>query len=78
MDCDAIDVNSAPDESAKESSYFICMEVTYKCRLLGLSLLLALANFAHMKWSRKCDCYIGYKALKPAESQGYRHFLQLH
>jgi len=26
----------------------MCMEVTYKCRLLGLSLLLALADFAHM------------------------------
>jgi len=24
------------------------MEVTYKCRLLGLSLLFALADFAHM------------------------------
>jgi len=34
MDCDVIDVNSAPDQSAKESSYFMCMEVTYKCRLL--------------------------------------------
>jgi len=44
-DCDVIDVNSAPDESAKESSY---LEVTYKCRLLGLTLLLALAVFAHM------------------------------
>jgi len=47
MNCDAIDLNSAPDESAKESSY-MCMDVTYKCRLLGLSLLLALANFGHM------------------------------
>ena len=26
----------------------MCMEVTYKCCLLGLSLLLALADFAHM------------------------------
>jgi len=26
----------------------MCMEVTYKCRLLGLSLLLALVDFAHM------------------------------
>jgi len=26
----------------------MCMEVTYKCRLLGLSLLLALADFAYM------------------------------
>jgi len=26
----------------------MCMEVTYMCRLLGLSLLLALADFAHM------------------------------
>jgi len=26
----------------------MCMEVIYKCRLLGLSLLLALAVFAHM------------------------------
>ena len=26
----------------------MCMEVIYKCRLLGLSLLLALADFAHM------------------------------
>ena len=26
----------------------LCMEVTYKCRLLDLSLLLALAVFAHM------------------------------
>jgi len=47
MDCDVIDVNSAPDESAKESSS-MCMEVTYECRLLGLSLLLALAVFADM------------------------------
>jgi len=26
----------------------MCMEVTNKCRLLGLSLLLALADFAHI------------------------------
>jgi len=54
MDCDVVDVNSAPDESAKESSYFHVhgSEVTYKCRLLGLSLLLALAYFAHMLRSR--------------------------
>jgi len=26
----------------------MCMEVTNKCRLLGLSLLLALTDFAHM------------------------------
>jgi len=26
----------------------MCMEVIYKCRLLGLYLLLALANFAHI------------------------------
>ena len=32
----------------KRALSFICMEVTYKCRLLGLSLLLALADFAHM------------------------------
>ena len=48
MDCDVIDVNSTPDELAKESSYPICMKVTYKCRLLGLSFLLTLADFAHM------------------------------
>jgi len=47
MDCDVIDVKSAPDESAKEGSYFHVMEVTCKCHLLGLSLL-ALADFAHM------------------------------
>jgi len=29
----------------------MCMEVTYNCRLLGLSLL-ALADFAHMQRSR--------------------------
>jgi len=48
MDCNVIDVNSATDESAKESLTSMCMEVTYKCRLLGLSLLLAMAVFAHM------------------------------
>jgi len=48
MDCDVIDVNSAPDESVKETLTSMCMEVTYKCGLLGLSLLLALAVFAHM------------------------------
>jgi len=32
----------------KRALTFMCMEVTYKCRLLGLSLLLALADFAHM------------------------------
>ena len=48
MDCDVIDVNSAPDESGKECSYFQCLEVTYKCRLLGFSVLLTLADFAHM------------------------------
>jgi len=26
----------------------VCMEVTYMCHLLGLSLLLALADFAYM------------------------------
>jgi len=26
----------------------MCVEFTHNCRLLGLSLLLALANFAHM------------------------------
>ena len=31
------DVN-APEDSAKKSSYFICMKVTLKCRLLILSL----------------------------------------
>jgi len=31
--------------SAKESSSIMCMEVTFKCRLLSLSLLLALADF---------------------------------
>jgi len=49
MDCDVIDVNSAPDESAEDSSYFhVHGSHFYKCRLLGLSLLLALADFAHM------------------------------
>jgi len=35
----------------------MCMEVTYKCRLLGLSLPLAFAVFAHMQRSRQRDCY---------------------
>ena len=35
----------------------MCMEVTYTCRLLGLSLLLALVDFAHMQQSRQRDCY---------------------
>ena len=47
MDCDVIDVNFAQDESAKTALSSICMEVTYKRPLLGLSLL-ALADFAHM------------------------------
>jgi len=49
IDRDVIDVNSAPDESAKDGSYFHVhgSHVTYKCCLLGLSLLLALADFAH-------------------------------
>ena len=48
MDCDVIDVNSTPDESAKNSLYFhLHGSHPYKCRLLGLSLL-ALADFAHM------------------------------
>ena len=39
MDCDVIDINSAPDESAKKRTLTsMCMEVTYLCRLLGLSL----------------------------------------
>jgi len=46
MDCDIIDVNSAPDKSAKESFYFHVYGS--KCRLLGPSLLLGLAVFAHM------------------------------
>ena len=46
MDCDVIDVNSA--NRPKRALTSMCMEVTYKCRLLGLSLLLALAVFAHM------------------------------
>jgi len=32
----------------KKALTSMCMEVTYKCRLLGLSLLLALADFAHV------------------------------
>jgi len=32
----------------KRSLTSMCMKVSYKCRLLGLSLLLALADFAHM------------------------------
>jgi len=44
LDCDVIDVNSAPDGSAKESSHFH----VHGSHLLGLSLLLALAVFAHM------------------------------
>jgi len=30
------------------------------------------------RWSIKTDKTTRSKALKPAESQGYRHFLQLH
>jgi len=48
MDCDVVDAKSAPDESAKECSYFHVHGSPYKCRLLGLSLLLALADFAYM------------------------------
>jgi len=36
----------------KRAPTSMCMEVTYECRLLGLSLLLALADFAHMWRSR--------------------------
>ena len=43
IDCNVIDVNFAP----KRALTSMCMEVTYKCRLLGLSLL-ALADCAHM------------------------------
>jgi len=32
----------------KRTLISMCMEVTHKCRLLGLSLLLALAVFAHI------------------------------
>ena len=41
----------------KRTSTSMCMEVTYKCCLLGLSLLLALAVFAHMQRLRQRDCY---------------------
>ena len=43
----------------KRAHTSMCMEVTCKCRLLGLSLL-ALADFAHMKRSCCCDCYITF------------------
>jgi len=46
--CDVINVNSAPDESAKETSYFHVHGSHFKCLLLGLPLRLALAVFAHM------------------------------
>jgi len=48
LDCAIIDVNSALDESAKRALTSMCMEVTCKCCLFGLSLLLALTDFAHM------------------------------
>jgi len=49
MDCDVIDVNSdSPTNRPKRALTSMCMEVTCKCCLLGLSLLLALAIFAHM------------------------------
>jgi len=38
----------------------MCMEVTYMCRLLGLSLLLALADFAYTQRSRCRNCYKCY------------------
>ena len=47
MECHVIDVNSAPDESAKESSHFHVHGSHLWHHLLGLSLL-ALADFAYM------------------------------
>jgi len=41
-------LNSRLTNRPKRALTSMCMEVTYKCRLLGLSLLLALADFAHM------------------------------
>jgi len=53
-----IDVNSSMLTSSmltprqtnrpKRALTSMCMEVTYKCRLLSLCLLLALVDFAHM------------------------------
>ena len=48
MDCDVIDVNLRQTNWPKRALTSMCMEVTYKCRLLGLSLLPALASHAHM------------------------------
>jgi len=48
MDCDVIDVIPRQTNLPKTALTSMCMEVTYNCRLLGLSLLLALAVFAHM------------------------------
>jgi len=47
MDCDVIDVTPRQTNRPKKAVTSMCMEVTYKRRLLGLSLL-ALADFAHM------------------------------
>jgi len=46
MDCDVIDVNSAPDESAKESSYF---------HVHGL-ISVACLVFAFLLWSTLLTC----------------------
>jgi len=48
MDCDVIDVTLHQTNRPKSALTSMCMEVTYKCRLLGLSLLLALVDFTHM------------------------------
>ena len=47
MDCDVIDVTPYQTNRSKRALNSMCMEVTYKCRLPGLSLL-TLADFAHM------------------------------
>ena len=41
----------------KRAPTSMCMEVSYKCRLLGLSLLLALTVLAHMQRLHQHDCY---------------------
>ena len=47
MDCDVIDANPRQTYRPKRALTSVCMELTYKCRLLGL-FPLALADFAHM------------------------------
>jgi len=48
MNCDVIDVNSAPDKSAKDSSYFYVHGSHLCVTCLVFPFPLALADFAYM------------------------------